>query len=260
MSSTSALFRKEFVEQWRTSKIFIMAAAFFVLGMSGPITTKFLPDLIKNSANSSGLQITVTKTFTAADYLLSFFNQMNSLPILVLILVAMGTIAGERERGTHIFVLTKPVSRTQFIVIKFLTYLAVLTGVVLLTAAGALYYTLLLSDSGQVLLGPFALITLSMFSYMSLILAIVIFFSSLFKSAIAAGGASFLVYVVISIVTGLLPDNIRNYLPMSFQLKGLERLSGLQDSSPLIIQTLVGLALAAVVIVVACVVAEKREM
>lgn len=260
MSATVALFKKEFTEQWRTNKILIMVASFFILGMSGPITLKFLPEILKNSGDQSGMQIILTRKLTAIDYVINFFGQMPSLPMLVLILVAMGTIAGERERGTHIFVLTKPVSRTQFIVTKYLTYLAVLTGVVIFTAASALYYTLILSDTGTVALGPFAVVTLIMLSYMSVILAIVVLCSAIFRSALAAGGVSFLIYVIISVSNGLIPTSVSKYLPVSFLGQAPNILAGKATATEQLIPIVLGFAISAVVIAIACFTAEKREM
>lgn len=257
--SSRALFKKEFTEQWRTSKVLIMAASFFFLGMSGPVTTRLLPEILKNSA-TAGLQITFLNNLTATDYALSFFKQMLTLPVLILILLAMGTVAGERERGTNIFVLTKPVSRSQFIVIKYLSYLVVLAGVISFTALAAVYYTLLLSTSGSLALGPFGLVTLALFSYMALILAIVVLCSTLLRTSVAAGGAAFLIYLVVTIGGSLLPQEAGKYLPQNFMNQAgpvlLEKIPGSELAAP----TGAGLALSAAVIALACFCAEKREM
>lgn len=260
MNATIALFRKEFKEQWRTNKILIMAASFFILGMSGPISLKFLPEILKNSGTANGMQIILTKEFTATEYVLNFFNQMPSLPMLILILLAMGTIAAERERGTHIFVLTKPVSRTQFIVTKYLTYLAVLTGVVLFTAVAALYYTLILSNSGSVALGAYTIVTLTMLSYMSLILAVVVLCSSLFRTGIAAGGVSFMIYLLIFLGNNFLPSSVSQYLPIGFVGAAPKIFAGQVSTLDQIMPVLVGFGLSALLIAIACITAEKREM
>lgn len=260
MSATIALFKKEFTEQWRTSKILIVTATFFLLGMTGPVTLKLLPELLKNSTNTQGLQITLTRQMAVTDYLLNFFSQMTLLPVLVLILVAMGTVAGERERGTHVFVLTKPVSRSQFIVTKYLTYLIILAGAITLTAVGAVYYTILLAETGTVQVGPFIMTTLAMFSQMAFILAIVVLCSSLFKSAVAAGGASFVAFVIISSGSGFLPAQVSQYLPFNFLSQGREAFAGKISSSDMLIPVLSGLLLSALVIAAGCFVAEKREI
>src|SRR5258708_5815138 len=114
----AALLKKESKELWRTSRVLIAAVAFLILGLQGPVLAKILPDLIKNATpNLSGMQIIIPQQ-KATDALVTYFSQMSFMPILVLILLGMGTLAAERERGTQIFVLTKPVTRTQFILAK----------------------------------------------------------------------------------------------------------------------------------------------
>ncbi len=257
---STALFKKEFLEQWRTNKILIMLAAFFLLGMSGPVTTYFLPELLKNSAASSGLQFTLIKQLTTTDYAVSFIKQLAGIPVLVLVLLAMGAIAGERERGTHILILTKPISRAQFIITKYLTYTVVMIGTIIITALAALYYILLLAKIGTLDLGAYAMLTLTVISTMSFILALVILCSSIFKTAIAAGGVSFIGYIFISTALGLIPDNIGKYLPTNVLSLAPNILDGKTASTELIIPILTGFILSGCVIAASCLIAEKREM
>ncbi len=255
-----ALIKKELTEQWRTNKILIIVASFLFLGMSGPVTTRFLPEILKNSAGSSGFSLNLLRKLTATDYALSFFKQMVSLPILILILVAMGTVAGERERGTHILVLTKPVSRTQFITSKYLSFLAILAGTILLAALGAAYYTILLAEVGTLAVGPFVLLCLAMFGFMSFILALVVFFSSFFRTSVAAGGASFGVYLVLIIGGGLLPEEAGKYLPSNFANQAGAILEGKLSSGELLKPLLTSFVLSILLTGLACFLAEKREM
>lgn len=261
MNATKALLKKEFTEQWRTSKILIMAATFFVLGVSGPLTTKFLPEILKSSSESSGISLgSITINFTTADFAASFFSQMAQLPILILILLAMGAVASERERGTQVFVLTKPVSRTQFILTKFFSYAAILTGVVLVAALGGAYYTLILSTSGNFSVGGYIMLSLTMWSDMVFMLALIILCSSLVKTAVAAGGLSFLLYIAIAIGLGLTPSNVSKYLPQSFAGEARNIMSGKTAAGDLTIAIFVGFVLAATIVAITCIIAENREM
>jgi ABC-2 type transport system permease protein len=260
MNATRALFRKEFLEQWRTNKVLILAASFFLLGVSGPLSLKFLPEIMKMSGESSGLSISLIRKLTATDYQLNFFSQMSSMPMLILILVAMGAIAGERERGTHVFVLTKPVSKTQFIVTKYLTYLTVLAGALLIALLGGIYYSAIFTDINQIQFGPFFLAGLTVFSYMAFMLAMIILSSSLFRSALAAGGLSFLVYLVCTIGSGLLPSKIGNWLPFGFIGQAQQAFAGKLSAGEQLLPALVGFALSAIVIAIACFTAEQREI
>lgn len=256
--STVALLKKEFKEQWRTSKALILVLSFFLLGMSGPVTTKFLPEILKSSgSNLSGIDIIITGKQTYVDSIYSYFNQMTSLPVLILVLVAMGAVAGERERGTHIFVLTKPVTRVQFILTKYFTYLAVLLGTLVITGLGAAYYTLILFEGFPV--GPYLLLNLCLFSNMAYLLAVIILFSSLFRSSIAAGGASFVFFLVVSLITGLIPRVSEN-MPGVFASLARPVMAGTTQATELIVPSIIGFVLAGLLLVIACYTAEVREM
>ncbi len=251
------LFKKEFTELWRTSKVLIVAIAFLFLGMSGPVSTKLLPELLKSVGSDNNFQIVLLSQMTAADAIVSYFNNMYQLPVLVLILIAMGTLAGEREKGTHILVLTKPVTRTQFILTKYFSYLALIAGGVFLTALGAGYYTLLLFNSFSVV--DYLVLNLSMLAFMAFILALVIFCSSLFRTSVGAGGLSFLIFVVFSLGLNLLPNSDK-FSPLAFLSKSKDIMVGKASLDTLLVPSLVGIALAVVTIALACFIAEKREM
>jgi ABC-2 type transport system permease protein len=255
-----ALLKKEFKELWRTSRVLIVVIAFLLLGMQGPIVAKILPDLLKNaSTNIQGMQIIVPEQ-KAMDALASYFSQMSFMPILVLILVGMGTLAAERERGTQVFVLTKPVTRTQFILSKYFAYLGLIIGAVALTTLAVLYYTILLFDSSFDM-GAYLMLNLTLLSYLAFILAMIILCSSFFKNSVAAGGVAFLVYLVISLGSRFLP-NWPKYLPevVFDAIAPHSMLAGTTSPTELLLPILVGFALAAVILTVACYTYERREM
>lgn len=261
MSATKALLKKEFTEQWRTNKVLIMAATFFVLGVSGPLTTKFLPEIIKSSSKSAGISFgQITISLTTADFAASFFSQMTQLPILILILLTMGAVAGEREHGTQVFVLTKPIRRTQYILTKFFAYLAVLTGVVMVAALGGAYYTLILSNTGNFSVSGYLMLSLTMWSDMVFLLALILLCSSLVKTSVAAGGLSFLLYIAIAIANGLTPSDVSKYLPQSFAGQARDVMNNKIAAGDLIIAVLVGLVLAVIIVGLTCVITENREM
>lgn len=260
MNSTIALLKKEFLEQWRTSKILIIVLGFLFSGMQGPVVTKLLPDIIKASSGSMrGLQITLPEQ-TALDAIISYIAQMSAFPSLIVILVVMGTLAGERERGTQVFVLTKPVTRTQFILAKYFSYLAIVSAAIIVTAAASAYYTLLLFSSSYDF-GGFLALNVGVISYSSYILAIVVLCSSIFKSPVAAGGVSFVGFLVIDNVVKFIPGWTNIFPQAVFDTgKGRDLLTGASSLSNLLIPVLVGFGMAAALLALACFNYEKREM
>jgi ABC-2 type transport system permease protein len=260
MNTTIPLLKKEMLEQWRTNKLIIAFVAFVITGLQGPVIAKILPDIIKNAGGSmKGMQIIIPKQ-TSLDAILSFFNSMATMPALIMILLAMGSIAGERERGTLVFMLTKPVSRTSVILTKYFTYLAVVVGATLLSALVSGYYTILLFDSNFEF-GNYFLLNLTMIVFEAFLLAIIILASSLFKSGIAAGGISLLAVLVFTTVIQFLPD-YQKYSPQAVfsPTFGRELMTGIAPLSDLLLPNLVGIALSALVLAVACFASERREI
>lgn len=260
MNGTIALLKKELLEQWRTSKILILVLGFIFSGLEGPIVTKLLPDIIKSSSgNLQGIQITIPEQ-TALDAILSYFSQMSAFPSLIVILVVMGTLAGERERGTQVFVLTKPVSRTQFILAKYFSYLGIVVGAIIVTAAASAYYTLLLFNNSFDL-GPFLALNLGVIAYSSYILALVVLCSSLFKTPVAAGGVSFVGFLVIDNVIKLIPGWTGIFPQAVFNsVNSRNIMTGAAGVGDLTLPVIVGFAIAALLVGLACFSYEKREM
>lgn len=260
MNSTIALLKKELLEQWRTNKILILVLGFLFSGLQGPVVTKLLPELIKSSSGSMrGITITIPEQ-TALDAIISYILQMSAFPSLIVILVVMGTLAGERERGTQVFVLTKPVTRSQFILAKYFSYLGIVVVAIILTAAASAYYTLLLfSNSFE--LGPFVILNLGVVSYSSYILALVVLCSSLFKTPVAAGGVSFVAFLVIDNVVKFIPGWTGIFPQAVFNTGSARNLmTGASGLGELVIPVIMGFGIAAVLLGLACFNYEKREM
>jgi ABC-2 type transport system permease protein len=260
MNGTIALLKKELLEQWRTSKILIIVLGFIFSGLQGPVVTKLLPEIIKSSSGDMrGIQITIPEQ-TALDAILSYISQMAAFPSLIVILVVMGTLAGERERGTQVFVLTKPVSRTQFILAKYFSYLGIVVAAIILTATASAYYTLLLF-SNSFSIGPFLALNLGVIAYSSYILALVVLCSSLFKTPVAAGGVAFVGFLVIDNVVKLIPGWTGIFPQVVFNsLNARQFMTGETSLGNLALPIIIGFVMAAVLVGLACFSYEKREM
>lgn len=251
-----ALLKKELYEQYRTYRLLIALIIFLLLGISAPIITSLTPDLLKSLGN--GIQITLPPQ-TANDSLASYIKNMTQLPALVLILLAMGSIADERNRGTAVTVLTKPVSRGVFVLAKFLAYELTLLVSLALSAAGAYYYTAQLFSALPV--PGFLLVNLALFLFLSLALACTILASACFRNAVAAGGLAFGGFLVLAIAPEL-NGTIARALPLDLlRAENITQLlAGTLAVGDLLRPVLVSLGLALILIVLACLILRSQEM
>src|SRR5689334_24992025 len=116
MAGIGALLRKELLESWRTLRLPIVAVVFLLVGLSSPLLARFTPEILKAVA---GDQIPITlPTPTAADAFDQLAKNLNQFGALIAILLAMGAVAAEKERGTAALLLAKPAGRAGFLVAK----------------------------------------------------------------------------------------------------------------------------------------------
>lgn len=206
MSGFWVLLRKEFKEQFKTSKFLIVAIVFLFFGLSEPVLTKYLPELIKSAPG--GVTISLPPP-TSADSLVGYAKNMAEFGVLMAVLVAMGAIAKEVETGTAAMVLSKPVGRLAFILAKlkaeWFTFLVALT----LGGLACWGYTLILFGDANALGFLYQNLLLGLFFV--LCLTVTLFFSSLMKSQLAAGGLAMALIIFLSAISAL--PHVGSYLP-----------------------------------------------
>jgi len=113
MAGLGPLLRKELLEQWRTLRLPVIATIFLLVGLSSPLLARFTPEILKSVA---GDQFSITlPTPTAADAVDQLAKNLGQFGGLIAVLLAMGAVASEKERGTAALLLTKPVSRAAFL-------------------------------------------------------------------------------------------------------------------------------------------------
>src|SRR3972149_4364662 len=134
------LLRKELLEQWRTYRMLIVAAVMLVFGMTSPLLGRYTREIISQLPNSPPELITLIPPPTVADAVLQYAENLVQFGAILAILIPMGAVAQEWERGTAAMLLSKPVSRETFISAKFLALLATFLIGVALAAAGGYYY------------------------------------------------------------------------------------------------------------------------
>ncbi len=124
MKGFLVLLRKELKEQWRTFRMPVVGAIFLAVGIASPLLAKYTPEMIEQFAGDIEV---VLPTPVAKDAIDQLVGNLGLVAIFAAILLAMGSVAGEKERGTAALVLTKPVTRPAFLMAKFAALLATLS-------------------------------------------------------------------------------------------------------------------------------------
>lgn len=207
MTGFATLLRKELLEQWRTTRLPIVTMVFLLVGLSSPLLARFTPELIETLAGDQ-FQILLPPP-TSADAYDQLAKNLGQFGALIAVLLAMGSVATEKERGTAALLLTKPVGRAAFLIAKLVAIAATLGVATGIAAAGGWFYTLVLFEPL-----PLAGFTAAMaLQWLALVAFAAITFvgSTLTRSALAAAGLGVGAFIVIGIV-GIVPA-IGPYLP-----------------------------------------------
>jgi ABC-2 type transport system permease protein len=198
MSRYGFLLVKEMQEQLRTMRLLVVLAVFGAFGILSPVLAKTMPDVIK--AFGGHIQITLP-TPTTRDAMEQLVKNVGQMGALIAILVSMGAVATEKERGTAGFLLTKPVGRDAFLLGKVASIAILLGAGATLAGLLAAVYTAVLFEPLPVAgtLASIALLWLSLAVY-----AAATFLASVVsRSAMVAGGIGFAAFFGAGIVSAL---------------------------------------------------------
>jgi ABC-2 type transport system permease protein len=204
MTGFVTLLRKELVEQWRTTRLPVVATVFLLAGLTSPLLARFTPEILEAVAGDQ-FQI-VLPTPTAADAYDQLAKNLGQFGILVAVLLSMGAVATEKERGTAALILTKPAGRAAFLVAKLAAIAATLGVATAIASVGAWFYTLVLFEPLPV--AGFAAAAVLQWLSLVAFAAITFLGSTLTRSALAAAGlgvAAFIVLGILSIVPAIAP-------------------------------------------------------
>ncbi|UTR15808.1 ABC transporter permease [Salipaludibacillus sp. LMS25] len=135
------LFKKEVAEAGRNFKWVWLPIVFILLGIMQPVTSYYLPDLLEQFGDLPDGAVLEIPLPSGAQVLAGTFGQFSQIGLLVLVLAFMGTISNEKNLGTHVMVLVKPVSFKSYIVAKWLHILLIAFSSFIAGYCAAIYYT-----------------------------------------------------------------------------------------------------------------------
>ena len=193
--------RKELLQQARTKRLLIVVAVFVLFGLTSPLLAKFTPELLGSIPGAEQFADLIPEP-SIADALAQYIKNLTQFGFILAVLLGMGAVAGEKERGTAAMILSKPLPRWAFLLSKFVSQVAVYVLALGIAALGAYYYTFILF--GPVDVGSFVLLNLLLLLWLLIFVAVTLLGSVLGKSTSAAGGIG-LGGAVLLLLAGSLP-------------------------------------------------------
>lgn len=117
---------KEALEIVRTWRIWVLPSIVVFFALTGPPLARFTPELINALAGDQLGQFKIPPP-TYLDAYGQWIKNLSQVGLFALIIIYGGLISSEIRSGTAVFVLTKPVSRAAFVIIKAIVHTAFLT-------------------------------------------------------------------------------------------------------------------------------------
>jgi ABC-2 type transport system permease protein len=176
---------KEVRQLWRTKRMLVTGAVFLVFGMGSPLIAKIIPDIFRSVPGMEQFAGLIPVP-SAADAMDQYLKNLTQFGFLLAVLLGMGAVVGEKEQGVAPMILSKPMPRWAFLAGKFTAQSAMYLVCLLLSGAGAYYYTGILF--GPLETGPFLLANILLWLWLLTFVALALLGSTLGKTTAAAGG------------------------------------------------------------------------
>lgn len=200
MNGLSILARKELLESWRTYRLPVVVGLFLIVGLGSPLLARFLPEII-SAAGGDQFGTIEMPIPVAADAVAQLWKNVAQFGAFAAIILTMGSVAAELDRGTAAFILSKTVSRGAFLGGKIVAIAAVLfVATLLATVVGWIYTAILFEPAsvvGWVVMGLLAWLGLGAWA------AITFLGSTVIGSTAAAAGFGFIAWLGLSILSAI---------------------------------------------------------
>lgn len=196
------LFRKEWLEMARNYKIIWIPLVFILFGLLQPVTSYYMPDILKNASELPEGTIIEIPLPSSGEVLAQTLGQFNQMGVLILVLAFMGIVSAERKSGMIKAILVKPIDYSSYITAKWLSALLLSAVSVALGMLASWYYT-------ELLIGPFPFIDLLKgtglyFVWILFLVTFTVYLSSLLKSSGLVAAFALLLSILLSLSTSLL--------------------------------------------------------
>lgn len=192
---------KEVKQQWRTRRFIVVGAVFIVFGMVSPLLARFLPEILGSVEGAEQFAGLIPEP-TIADAVGQYIKNLTQFGFVLAIVLGMGTVAGEKEKGTAAMILSKPMPRWVFITSKFVAQTIVYVISFIIAAISAYYYTYFLF--GPPAAGPFMLMNFLLLVWLMVFAAVTLLGSTIGRSTGGAAGIS-AVGAVLILILGSVP-------------------------------------------------------
>lgn len=124
MSRYLSFTKKEFMENTRNYRLFLITAIFLFFGVSSPLLAKFLPQIVEKF--TMNMEISLQEP-SALDAWTQYYKNVSSLGLSLTIILFSNCLSGEYTKGTLTIMFTKGLPRSAVILSKFIAAAVIMT-------------------------------------------------------------------------------------------------------------------------------------
>lgn len=194
--------RKELLQLWRTKMVLVVVAVFALFGMASPLLAYFMPDIFASIEGAEMFKDLIPEP-SIIDATGQYLKNISQFGFLIAIIIGMGSVASEKEKGITEMILHKPLPRWAFVLSKFTAQAIVYLAAFLLAEILAYAYILILFE--PISFGLFTIINGLLLLWLLCFAAITILGSTVSRSIGTAAGIS-LAGSVVLLLSGQIPQ------------------------------------------------------
>ena len=127
MNPFMVLMKKEYVQMARDYKLVWLPLIFILLGISQPLLTYYLPDILASVGGGEGIIIDPDMAPNTGGEVIAatLGSQFDQIGLMILVISLMGIIQADKESGMLGFILTRPVPAGAYVGGKLLSHFTV---------------------------------------------------------------------------------------------------------------------------------------
>ncbi|MBM3701380.1 MAG: ABC transporter permease [Actinobacteria bacterium] len=209
MRSFKAYFKKEILESVRGNKYLILFVGTIFWALMDPLMLKLLPLILKNYLPAD--LIVLFSTFNRDTAFQTFLNDLFQIGTIIIALTLMGLLSNEVSLKKLVFPYSRGASPAGVVLAKYIHYTITISLFILIAFLTNYFYINRLFTGGMLSIEIALKSSLLYILYYSVLLSILLYFSSLFKRGLIAGISVLVLGYSLSIFNQF--ETIRVYLP-----------------------------------------------
>ncbi|MBQ2826050.1 MAG: ABC transporter permease subunit [Clostridia bacterium] len=256
MKTLFSFIKKEFTEQVRSGKLWLLFIIFILFGIMNPAIAKLTPWLLETLSDSlaeSGMTVT-SVTVTALDSWVQFFKNI-PMGLIVFIILESSIFTKEYASGTLLLSLTKGLERYKVVVSKAFVLSALWTVYYVICFGITYLYSAYFWDNSVAQNLVFSVVIRWLFGMF--VISLTVLFSVVFKtntSVLAAVGGC----VAVSYLAGFLPK-IKSFVP-TYLTDGNSLIYGLSESGNYTVSLIITLLLTVACVCISIPLFNKKQL